>query len=212
MPNIVDRAKHTILFQDNIKKRVVPITMCIDGSEQEVCKCSNKSLNEYYYSGKKAMHTLLLLLGCSPHGKIYYISQSFAGSLNDQAALNITKLHTKLTPSEGIVCDAGFARIEDYDNFISSLKKPANGELTAEEDQYNNNIKTVRIVVENVFSQIKRWRICSDMIRAPIEGSNADRLHHCSWTIVAALHNLYGEDLRTDIPLLSEDQLIITSK
>jgi hypothetical protein len=155
------------------------------------------------------MHSLLLLLGCSPHGKIYYISQSFAGSINDQAALNITKVHTKLSTSEGILCDAGFARIEGYDNFISSLKKPANGALTEEEDQYNNNIKTVRIVVENVFSQIKRWRICSDINRASIERNAAEKLHHCSWTIVAALHNLYGEDLRPEIPVLSTDQLTI---
>jgi len=146
---------------------------------------------------------ITLLLACSPHGKIYYISPSYGGSVNDQTAYNLVELHKKFNKAEGILCDAGFARVDDYENFITSLKKPPNGELTLDEVEFNNNIKTVRIVVENVFSQIKKWAVCREMIREGVEDNQAAEFHNQCWTIVSALHNIYGEDLRGSIPLLN---------
>jgi len=155
-------------------------------------------IQQFHYSGKKAKHTLSLLFACSPKGKIYWISDSYAGSLNDQGIYNIpeNQLHKFIAPDNGILCDAGFSGIVGHPNFIVALKAPRNGVLTAQQLQYNNNIKSIRIVVENVFSQLKRWAICSDALRYTVINGIACEFHHKAWRVVAALHNRYGELLR----------------
>jgi len=197
LPPRQDRLKEMRYFYDNITNTHKPIIMCIDGSEQEVQKSEDKSLDEFHYSGKKAKHTLTILLACSPTGKIYYLSQSYPGSINDQTTFNLAQLHKKVPHDECMLLDAGFAHVEGYDNVIVSLKKPQNGELTDVETNYNNNIKKVRIVVENVFSLIKKWSICRDVLRVNVTDGTAEQLHNKVWTIVAALHNEYGEQLRS---------------
>jgi len=185
-------------FNDIIANKTRCITVCIDGSEQQIYKPSDSTIEEFHYSGKKAKHTLSLLLACSPRGKIYWISKSYAGSINDQGILNIpeNQFHKFISPDNGILCDAGFTAVEGYPNFIVSLKKPKLDELTPIQLEYNRNIKTIRIVVENVFSQLKRWAICSDLLRSPVINGSANEFHHKIWRIVAALHNIYGEYLR----------------
>jgi len=187
------------LFMDNLANKIRNITVCIDGSEQQIYKPSDSGIEEFHYSGKKAKHTITLLLACSPKGKIYWISNSYPGSMNDQGLFNLTEnqFHLFLAPDNGILCDAGFTAIDSYPNFIVSLKKPKNGELTPEQVLYNNRIKSIRIVVENVFSHLKRWAICSDLLRSPVINGNANEVHHKLWRIVAGFHNNYGEELRT---------------
>jgi len=197
LPPRQDRLKEMRYFYDNITNTHKPIIMCIDGSEQEVQKSEDKSLDEFHYSGKKAKHTLTILLACSPTGKIYYLSQSYPGSINDQTTFNLAQLHKKVPHDECMLLDAGFAHVEGYDNVIVSLKKPQNGELTDVETNYNNNIKKGRIGVENVFSLIKKWSICRDVLRVNVTDGTAEQLHNKVWTIVAALHNEYGEQLRS---------------
>jgi len=136
-------------------------------------------------------------LACSPTGKIYYLSQSYPGSINDQTAYNLSKLHTKIPKDEYMLLDAGFAHVENYPNVIVTLKKPHDRDLNDAKSKYNNNIKKVRIVVENVFSQIKKWSICRDVLRVNVTDGTAEQLHNKVWTIVAALHNEYGEQLRS---------------
>jgi len=139
----ISNSKHKRLYDIQWCNTTRTITICVDGSEQQIYRPSESTVEEFHYSGKKAKHTLSLLLACSPKGKIYWISDSYAGSLNDQGIYNIpeNQLHKFIAPDNGILCDAGFSGIVGHPNFIVALKAPRNGVLTAQQLQYNNNIK-----------------------------------------------------------------------
>jgi len=135
-------------------------------------------------------------LACSTKGRIYFLSNSYPGSVNDQAAYNQpeNQLHLKIPSDEGILCDAGFVGASGYPNLIVTLKASVNDSLTDDQTKYNNNIKKLRIVVENVFSQLKRWAMCSEILRENIIDGSAEEMHHMVWTIASALHNMFGEN------------------
>jgi len=198
LPDTEARLKDSKNLTNIATNKVVPVTVCIDGSEQPVFKASDRLTEELHFSGKKGKHTLSLLLACSPSGKIYWISNSYPGSVNDQGMYNIptNQFHQRLTKDEGIVLDAGFTSVLNYDNFMVSLKKPPNEELTPEQENFNNKLKSIRIVVENVFASIKRWHICRDSIRASVGTEEAQEFHHKFWVIIAALHNMFTPSLR----------------
>jgi len=198
--SVIEERKDIAVFTDTRTQEKINIYMCVDGSEQQIYKPSSSTLDSFHYSGKKSKHTFTKLLACSPRGKIYYLSQSFPGSVNDQAVYNQCNLHLKVPANYGIICDSGYAPVEGYPNVVVSLKKPPDRELTDTEVAYNNEIKKIRIVVENVFSQLKQWAICSDVLRLHVTlDGDAEHSHHRVWAIVSALHNLYGPDLRQAI-------------
>jgi len=115
---------------------------------------------------------------------------------NDQAVYNIkeNQVHLMITKEEGILADAGYVTPVGYENFICCKKRPRGGELTHDEELFNTSIAKHRIVVENVFASIKKWKICSDIIRLPVH--EAEQLHHQVWVIASGLHNIYGTPLR----------------
>jgi len=52
IPSRLERIEQLDWFVDNINNRLVPISMCVDGSEQEIRKASDRAIEEFHYSGK----------------------------------------------------------------------------------------------------------------------------------------------------------------
>jgi len=197
-PDRVKRVENLRWFHNNITNEAIPIVMCIDGSEQQVLKCGDSSTEQLHWSAKKGKHTYIKLLACAPTGEIYFLSKTYPGGANDQAIYNIpeNQLHKMVDIDEGALMDAGFAIVPDQPKFVPAKKKPNNSELSTADLEFNRRIKEIRIVVENVFASIKRWSICSDIIRLPVKDGSCKEFHNKVWTIVAAFHNKYGESLR----------------
>jgi len=67
-------------------------SMIVDVKEQEIVKSLDPKFENLSYSGKKEANTISILVGISPFGHLYFISNSFYGSKNDQQVLDITIL------------------------------------------------------------------------------------------------------------------------
>jgi hypothetical protein len=103
-PTLEERKKNGKNFYDYL------VTVVLDGTEQMVVCPKNKLIENGVYSGKYQQHTFTKLIACSPNGIIYYIGNSYAGSLNDKNLYDIKEnwIHEKLEPYETIVADKGF--------------------------------------------------------------------------------------------------------
>jgi len=53
--------------------RGATVAIIYDGSEQKVVKPLDHINEQAIYSAKKKMHTLMVMLGCSPKGTIYHL-------------------------------------------------------------------------------------------------------------------------------------------
>ena len=57
-------------------------------------------------------------------------------------------------------------------DMLLPFKKPKNSELTEEQKQYNRQFSKIRIIVEHVFTHMKKFRILSYRFRNPIRRYN----------------------------------------
>lgn len=84
-----------------------------------------------------------------------------------------------------ILCDSGYQGIKNYhENSEHPIKKPKNGELTAEEKQYNRELAQRRIYIEHVNRRVKIFRICKETYR------NKRKRMELRINLIAALYNL----------------------
>ena len=89
-----------------------------------------------------------------------------------------------------ILCDSGYQGIKKlHENAEHPVKKPRNGELTAEEKQYNKELAQRRIYIEHVNRRIKIFRICKETYR------NKRNRMMLRINLIAALYN-HMEPLR----------------
>src|SRR5687767_4905744 len=59
------------------------ITMVIDGTEQKIVASTDRRKVTITFSGKKQVHTCTKLIGVGLSGKVWYVSPSYPGHLND---------------------------------------------------------------------------------------------------------------------------------
>lgn len=189
--------------QHGLKWRGRWITIVIDGAEQEVLVPSNTVQEKLCYSGKKRKHTATKLIGCTPTGKIIFLSDSYFGSNNDMALMNKSEnaVYNWLSWSETIMADCGFKNLPKNCagkcQFVIPFDEQYSEYLTAEDVLVQAEIKHIRTVIENVIAQIKKWKICAVEFR----GKSKDRYavleeHHCIWTVCSSLVNLFSTELR----------------
>ena len=66
------------------------------------------------------------------------------------------------------------------------------GDLTKNEKEENDHIKQIRIIIEMVINQIKKWKICGDKLRNKIQDNDLSNLiekHHRNWIVCSYLTN-----------------------
>jgi hypothetical protein len=96
----------------------------------------------------------------------------------------------KITSSEYIITDKGFKGIDRYHKNICL---PFFDEENDKTKSFNNELAHYRIIVENVFSAIKKWKICSNTLALKFNQiTDALNKHNKIWTIVAYLTNKYN--------------------
>jgi len=172
------------------------IVAIVDGTEQQVYSAIDKLNERARYSGKKRLHTFTLLIVCSPQGKIYWISDSYNGSLNDKNLVDLAEnrefFQQNFKQHEWIAGDLGFKGMWQYCSTQTPIT-PNRQPLTPYEQQFNKEFKSIRIVVENTIGQIKNWNICSSLFR-----HNSIHTHHKIWYIACSLWNAFGCNLRCE--------------
>eukprot|EP01121_Diplochlamys_sp_Union-15-3_P010030 TRINITY_DN276_c0_g1_i3.p1 TRINITY_DN276_c0_g1~~TRINITY_DN276_c0_g1_i3.p1 ORF type:complete len:235 (-),score=19.71 TRINITY_DN276_c0_g1_i3:92-796(-) len=160
------------------------ISIIIDCTEQAILKPGNKLKEQAHFSGKKKCHTMICLAACCPTGKIYYVSDSYNGAKNDPAVYNLPEvlLHKRLQYDEWICGDPAFAFISNHHPCITT--SPPKPTISKEKAKLNAELIPIRLVIENVFGQMKKFQILRQQFRHNI------KLHHLIFKTVACLINL----------------------
>jgi len=111
---------------------------------------------------KKHALTNNLITGIDKY--IYYLSETFPGSVHEMTILEEEKL---LFPDGiNLYQDLGYqGHIPDNINIFQPLKKPRDLELSEEDKEINRTIAAIRIKVEHAIRDVKIFRIVKEIIR-----------------------------------------------
>ncbi len=127
--------------------------------------------------------------------KVLYLSQTAPGKTSDKKLCDQEEI---TFPANSLLDkDAGFQGYEPEGVItFQRKKKPKNAQLSAEEKFINKIYSSTRIVIENVFSGVKRYRITKDVYRNLKEG-----FEDLCMEIACGLHN-FPHGLRHPIETL----------
>jgi hypothetical protein len=166
--------KEKYLSQEEVESSLV------DATEQPIER--PKKGQKAYYSGKKKRHTLKTEIRTTPQGRITHVSKSRPGSVHD---FNLHKQEPPLHPKSRAFVDSGYQGLDKLHSqtelpYKATKTKP----LDKEEKDYNRALSRIRIIVENILSDIKTFRILSDRYR------NKRKRYNIKFKIIAGIVNL----------------------
>jgi hypothetical protein len=165
--------------EKHLKKEDVEFLL-IDATEQP-CERPQKD-QKVYYSGKKKRHTLKTEIRVTLSGRIVHVSKTRPGSIHD---FNLHKQEPPIHKDTRVFVDSGYQGLQSI-HLQTELpyKKPKNGELKGGEKEYNKALSRIRVKAENVFAQIKTFKILSDRYR------NKRKRYNLKFNIIAGIVNM----------------------
>jgi hypothetical protein len=117
-----------------------------------------------YYSGKKKRNTPNNVLIVDDFGSIHFLSDTYEGMVYDTCIAD--EAGYTLPNASILYQDAGFQGFNPPGvQIVQPKKKPRNGTLTPQKKEENRRISSVRVRIEHVIGDIKRYRIIHDIIR-----------------------------------------------
>ena len=131
-----------------------------DGTEQPIPRPKDRTKRKSHYSGKKKKHTVQNQITINLDGIIIHKSIHSPGSHHDYKIYK--SKHPTLSERLLQFYDLGYLGIQkDFPKQISILpyKKKKRKELTAYQKEWNKIQSKIRIKVEHVIAQIKKFRI-----------------------------------------------------
>ncbi len=144
-----------------------------DATERRIQRSKNKTVQEFYYSGKKKYHTVKNQLVVDPRTKrILAVSQTVEGKRHDKKLAEDDSTLLRVPPGSVGMGDSGYQggeAINPLIKFIYPKKKPKKRELTPGEKTTNRGISQIRIRVEHPISYLKHFNILSQTFRNKIK-------------------------------------------
>lgn len=168
--------------------------LIIDGMEYEIHCSSNSGLKETTYSGKKGYYTFTQLIGVNREGKIWWLSKTSPGSCTDSnlCEFYLSPIVEALTDDEKIMADQGFRGLQNM-KIYTQLPKPSNDK----ERKFNLDFKHFRSTVENVISQIRKWKFASQRYEGKLTNfDEAKEKHHQIMEVICGILNMFVLPLR----------------
>jgi len=144
----------------------------VDTTEQRVQRPGDKERQRQHYSGKKKAHTRKTGIVVNERGRIRAVTPSTPGSKHDLKHVVEAGVIEKVPPWITTIGDAGFDGLHNYypERSIGTPHKARrNHPLTPEQKLANQEFSSVRIVVENMLSQLKHFQILAQRFRHPLE-------------------------------------------
>ena len=138
----------------------LPLTPLVDGA---LVPCWNWRDQSGLYSGKHHRTGLNLQVACDLDGRLVWVSDPAPGSTHDAKAIRHTGLLDHF-PDPPPMADKGYTGL----GMITPERKPAGGELTETQKQYNKAINTLRAPVERAIANLKTWRTLHTGHRRPL--------------------------------------------
>ncbi len=137
-----------------------------DGTEQQIPRPKNRTKRKTHYSGKKKKHTVQNQITVNLDGIIIHKSTHSPGSHHDYKIYK--SKHPTLSEDIMVFYDLGYLGIEkDFPKQTNILpyKKKIGKELTISQKEWNKLQSKIRIKVEHVIAQIKKFRINREVFR-----------------------------------------------
>jgi len=154
------------------------VVAVLDGTH---CEIQRPSYGEDdYYSGYKGCHTQNFLVAVNPLGMIIYVDGPYPGRQNDRGVYNQSDLaqHPEryVTPGELILADGGFIGGAPLicPIHIDSINKASSEEVKNDMIEFNEELSSNRVLVEDVFSWLKsRAHVLASKFRRNKESQKA---------------------------------------
>lgn len=154
--------------------------LILDATEQQIERPQKSQ--KVYYSGKKKRHTFKTEIRITPKGRIVHVSKTHPGSTHD---LTLHNSEPPLLKETRAYVDSGYQGLDKIHRRTElPYKASKNKALDGEEKEYNHGLSRLRVKVENVFAQLKVFRILSDRYR------NKRKRYTLKFNIIAGIVNL----------------------
>ena len=147
----------------------------LDATEQEIPRPKNKSKRKTHYSGKKKKHTMKTQITVNKDRLIIHKTRHTKGSTHDYTLYKQNNPH--LPDNVRLGLDLGYKGIKtDYPKMNCAVpfkrKSPGRGRrgvkalvLSFEQRAFNKALAKERVVVEHMFSRLKKFHIWADEFR-----------------------------------------------
>lgn len=166
-----------------------------DATEVRRQRPKDKEKQKKYFSGKRKAHTIKTQLTVSRKSeRILDVSQSYAGSVHDKKIFDIEKTIERICKETPHWMDLGYQGVQrdypDHYNILPTKRKNGEGlsSLAKESNKVHNKI---RIIVEHIFSRLKKFGILAQVYRGKRNRFNQ------SFRNIAAIYNFKIEEMRT---------------
>jgi hypothetical protein len=150
------------------------VVTVVDGTEICISRPKDSQKQKAVWSVKKHQNSVTILVMSRPDGVLLYVSPPMIGA-NDQQHWNQLNLRELFTDKHfGIIGDGGFTfnhqSKKQHPNEqpiigFTPYKKPSKGKLTESQRKYNTALSKIRVIIENVIGQIKKWKILGTVYR-----------------------------------------------
>jgi hypothetical protein len=142
----------------------------IDGTERPIQRPQDAEPQKLNYSGKKRRHTRKHLAAVDQRRRVLVLSSSREGKLHDKKFHDEEDIAGSIPDEIPIEVDLGFLGVQkQYVNIRIPHKKPLGGELSQEQKAANRELSQERVICENAFAGVKRYRAVSAVYRNHIQ-------------------------------------------
>ena len=156
-------------------------SLIIDATEQPIER-PKKDDQKPYYSGKKKKHTVKIEIRITGNSRIVHVSTTRPGAVHDFA---LYKQEPPVPKKSRVYVDSGYQGLDKvHAQTELPYKASKNKPLDAQEKEYNRGLSSFRVRIENVFAQMKVFRILSDRYR------NKRRRYNIKFRIIAGIINM----------------------
>ena len=145
-----------------LRKMIPGLVMMVDATEVEMHRPKDKDRQKGFYSGKSKMHARKTQIITSSSGVILNATRSYPGSKTDITLFEEDHPKKLLKKAKSLLADLGYQGIQTkFPKYKSLLpvKRKKGRKLTREEKKHNKELSRKRVIVENAFAFIKKYRI-----------------------------------------------------
>lgn len=168
--DILKKRKKIRTWEEFIRTYPDLVELVIDSTEQKRRRPINKKRQKNLYSGKRHQHGLKTQITVNRQGRIINISYSYPARIHDKTILIKENTLDKLPTDLKKYLDKGYVKIQKlYPNhtvFIPVKRSRWKKTLTRSEKINNTKISKRRIIVENVFSRMKKYQVLYQTYRS----------------------------------------------
>lgn len=184
---------------DCFRKHFSNVRCIIDCFEIFIERPSSLEARAKTYSNYKKHNTVKVLIGIAPTGAICFLSKAWGGRVSDKVITKQCGFLDHLTYGDSIMADRGFNIEEDLAFCGAKLLIPAftrgKTQLSIQEVETTRRLARVRIHVERVIGQMRKYKILQNflpinLIKCPSDNDRATCTIDRILITAAALTNL----------------------